>query len=94
LSIGYFGTVARHQSAVVDLNQAVYLSGASTQANTQSRRPNPDIRTLHEEVSPGNSSYNGSEISFRHRAKGGLSVNSNFNWSKVLMMHRRLQMCS
>jgi hypothetical protein len=84
LSVGYYGTVGRHQSAVVDLNQATYIPGGSTSGNTQARRPNTNIGTLRQEISPGNSSYNGLQTSFRHRARGGVSFQSDFNWSKAL----------
>ncbi len=86
LSVGYYGTVGRHQSAVIDRNQAIYdpAPGASTTKNIQTRRPNQNIGTLREEISPGNSSYNGLETTFRHRAKGGVTFQSSFNWSKSL----------
>ena len=86
LSVGYFGTVGHHQSAVVDLNQPIFVPGipANQQASAQSRRPNTLIGTLRQEVSPGNSSYNGLEASFRHRARGGVEIQSSFDWAKAL----------
>jgi hypothetical protein len=84
LTASYFGVVGRHQSAVIDSNQPVYIPGASSQQNEQSRRPDPTLGSIHTEVSPGNASYNGLEIGYRHRSRAGVTLSSYFDWSKSL----------
>jgi hypothetical protein len=84
LSIAYYGTVGRHLSLVQDGNQAVYIPGSSTTANVQARRPNPNVAAVNTEVSTGKSNYNGLEVVYRHRVRGGLTLSTNFDWSKSL----------
>jgi TonB dependent receptor len=84
VSIGYYGTAGRHLSLVQDNNQAVYIPGQSTTANVQSRRPNPNVAAVNTYVSSGMSSYNGLELVYRHRVRGGLTLMANVNWSKSL----------
>src|SRR6185437_4102003 len=84
LSIGYYGTAGRHLSLVQDNNQAVYIPGQSTTTNVQARRPNPNVAAVNTEVSTGMSSYNGLELVYRHRVRGGLTLLANFNWNKSL----------
>ncbi len=83
-SIGYYGTLGRHLSMVQNPNQAIYIPGQSTQSNTQARRPDPNIAAINQEVSPGISNYNGLELTYRHRMRGGFTLSSDFNWSKNL----------
>lgn len=83
-SIGYYGTVGRHLSLVQDNNQAVYIPGQSTQSNTQARRPNPGVAAVYTEVATGKSNYNGLELVYRHRVRGGLTLSTDFDWSKSL----------
>jgi hypothetical protein len=83
-SLGYFGTAGKRLSLVQDNNQPVYIPGASTQGNSQSRRPNPLIASVNTEVDSGSSNYNALELTYRHRARGGFTLSSSFNWSKCL----------
>jgi hypothetical protein len=84
LSVGYYGTTGRHLSVVQDNNQAVYIPGSSTTANVQARRPNPNVAAVDAEVSSGKSDYNGLELVYRHRVRGGLTLSTDFDWSKSL----------
>ena len=84
VSLAYFGTKGTHLSMVQDSNSPVYIPGASTQGNAQSRRPNPNIGRLNTEVDWGNSSYNGLELTYRHRYNKGFVLSSTFDWSKSI----------
>jgi hypothetical protein len=84
VSVGYYGTLGRHLSVVQDNNQAVYIPGSSTTGNVQARRPNPKVAAVDAEVSSGKSDYNGLELVYRHRVRGGLTLSTDFDWSKSL----------
>lgn len=84
VSLGYYGSLGRHLGLDQDDNQAVYIPGASTTTNVQSRRPNPDISTAFTTVSTGMSNYNGLEAVYRHRVRGGLTLSGDFDYSKSL----------
>lgn len=84
IEVGYVGTKGTHLSIAADNNQAVYIPGQSTQSNTQQRRPYPLISTIVGMRDDGNSSYNALQITGRHRSRGGLTLTSNFTWSKSL----------
>ena len=92
--VAYVGTKGTHLSQSYDANLPVYIPGlcdtpfgpqpCSTQANENARRPNAGIGQVKQLRSNSNSSYNGVDVTFRHRAKGGLGLNSAFNWSKCI----------
>ena len=65
-------------------NPAVYLPGASTIANTQSRRLDPNFGSVGLFSSDNNSHYESLRVSLEQRLSHGLSVQSNFTWSKMI----------
>ncbi len=84
LEVDYVGSSASHLTTSFELNPAVYIPGASTVANTQSRRLDPQIGPL---MGIGNiltSNYNSLQVSFRQRYSHGLSINSYYTYSKAL----------
>ena len=84
VQVSYTGTKGTRLSLAADYNQAVYIPGQSTQSNTQQRRPYPLISTAVGMRDDGNSSYNGLQITGRHRARGGLTLTTAFSFSKSL----------
>jgi hypothetical protein len=84
VELSYVGTKGTRLSLVADYNQPVYIPGASTQANTQARRPNPQIAQLNGMRDDGNSSYNSLQVAARHRARGGVTFTANFTYSKSI----------
>lgn len=84
VSVGYYGSVGRHLSLVQDDNQAVYIPGSSTTSNIQSRRPNQNFQQAFTTVPTGMSNYNGLELVYRHRVRGGLTLSGDFDWSKSM----------
>jgi hypothetical protein len=84
VSVGYYGSLGRHLSLVQDENQPVYIPGSSTTTNTQARRPNQNFQQAFTGVPTGMSNYNGLELVYRHRVRGGLTLSADFDWSKSM----------
>jgi len=84
IEASYVGTKGTRLSIAADYNQPLYIPGQSTQSNAQQRRPYPLIGQLVGLRDDGNSSYNGLQITGRHRSRGGVTFTSNFTWSKSL----------
>lgn len=84
LSVGYYGSIGRHLSVIQDDNQAIYIPGESSPFNIQERRPNPEVAAAYDEHSIANSSYNGLEVVYRHRVRGGVTLSADFDWAKSM----------
>lgn len=84
ISIGYYGSLGRHLGLVQDDNQAVYIPGQSTTGNIQARRPDTNFSTAYTTVPTGMSNYNGLEVVYRHRLRGGLTLSGDFDYSKSM----------
>jgi hypothetical protein len=65
-------------------NPAVYIPGASTTANTQSRRLNPNFGSIGLFSSDDNSHYNSLRIVVEKRFDHDFSVQGNYTWSKMI----------
>jgi hypothetical protein len=83
VEIAYVGTKGTHIIQTYDDNAPVFRAGASA-ADEQARRPDQALQQIRELRSNSNSSYNGLELSYNHRVKGGLFANSSFAWSKCI----------
>ncbi len=84
LEVDYVGSSASHLTTSVNINPAVYIPGASSVANTQSRRLDPLIGPINTIGDILNSNYNSLQISFRQTYSHGLSINSYYTYSKAL----------
>lgn len=84
LEVDYVGSSTSHLTTSFDGNPAVYIPGASTVANTQSRRLDPLIGSLNTIGDTLTSNYNALQVSFRQRYSHGISVNSYYTYSKTL----------
>lgn len=67
-----------------ELNPAIYVPGASTVANTQSRRIYSEFSSISIVNSGHNSNYNALQVSVEKRFSRGLSILSNYTWSKTI----------
>jgi hypothetical protein len=79
----YVGTKGTHMLINADLNPAIFGPGA-TAANEQARRRYANIAQSYQLEDEGNSIYNGFEVHVRHRAKGGVTVDSALTLSKAI----------
>jgi hypothetical protein len=65
-------------------NPAVYIPGASTTRNTQSRRLDPNFGSIGLFSSDNNSHYHSLRVSLEKRMSHGFSVQGNYTWSKMI----------
>jgi hypothetical protein len=84
IEASYVATKGTRLSLVADYNQPVFIPGQSTQGNSQERRPYSQIAQLNGMRDDGNSNYNGLQITYRHRARAGLTFTSNFTYAKAI----------
>jgi len=82
--LAYVGSTASHLLSSYEGNPAIYTPGASTEANTQQRRINPNIGPLNVLTTYLSSNYNALEASFNKRYSNGLSLLSSYTWSRAL----------
>ena len=80
--LAYVGSQGTHLTMGISLNTPVYAKGASA-SNEQSRRPYQDFANIYELASNGTSSYNGADLTYRHRDRV-FTITSALNWSKSL----------
>ena len=83
VELAYIGTSSTHMAQNYDLNQPLPAEDAST-GNEQERRPYTTLGVISTEAAIGYASYDGAQVTYRHRAAGGFDVNSNFTWSKCI----------
>jgi hypothetical protein len=91
LRVAYVGNKGTNLATFVglgnlnDLNPAIYIPGASTEANTQSRRRYPNFTTVQAGAQSGNNShYNGLQVTIDRHFARGLSILANYTWSKTM----------
>jgi hypothetical protein len=65
-------------------NPAVYIPGASTTTNTQSRRLNPSFGTVGLFGSNDNSHYESARFVIEKRLTHGFTVQGNYTWSRMI----------
>lgn len=84
----YFGNHGEHlygtsdQEPMADINAAVYVPGASTEANTQQRRPYPNFGPIGMINSGYDSNYNALQLTVQKRMSQGLSFLADYTWSR------------
>jgi len=79
---GYVGTRGIHLQDGMNTNLAVYIPGASTSANRQQRRPDPNFTSFHVTGGYGDSRYNALQITVEQRYSDGLSFLGSYTFSR------------
>jgi hypothetical protein len=85
-SAGYVGNAGYHLNTFGrrPLNPAIYVPGASTVGNTQSRRRYPNFGPFALLASDFNSHYNSLQLNVEKRFSKGLQILANYTWSKMM----------
>lgn len=81
---GYVGTKGVHLQDGYNYNLATFIPGASTTANIQQRRPNPNLAGLHVATGAGDSWYNAFQLTVEKRYSQGLSFLASYTFSKSI----------
>jgi hypothetical protein len=89
--VGYMGAKGTHlggtgdqEAGLLQLNPATYIPGQSSEMNVQQRRAYPSFGFIDSINSGVNSNYNALQLSLEKRMAKGLSILTNFTWSKSL----------
>lgn len=85
VELAYVGTQTIHVGQTYNLNLPVYGPGATT-SNENARRPyySEGLVNIAAMRSDATGQYNGLNLTYNHKNKGGLDLSSSFNWSKCL----------
>lgn len=84
ISLSYIGNHMIKGMDSTEGNPATYIPGASTQANADSRRPYKGISTMQILAPFQFSNYNAMQVTANKRAASGLTLISNYTWSKCM----------
>jgi hypothetical protein len=84
LSVGYVGSKGTKLYAGENVNPAIYVPGASSTTNVDSRRIYQGFTTIISGMSIANSTYHSLQVNWNRRFGGGFSVLGSFTWSKAL----------
>ncbi|MGA7341325.1 MAG: carboxypeptidase regulatory-like domain-containing protein [Terracidiphilus sp.] len=82
LTVGYVGSKGTHLLLLEEQNPGVYITGASTTSNINSRRPYSSFTTITEDVAGGYSHYNALQISWNRRFSNGFTLLGSYVWAK------------
>ena len=86
LQAGFVGNTGRKLFILRDANTPVYIPGASTTTNINTRRPYmPNLYGgIYESETAANSNYNSLQVTFTRRFANGFSVMGNYTYSKAM----------
>ena len=82
--LNYIGSSSSHLFSSAESNYAVYVPGASTVGNTQSRRLYPQFGQINNTFSAFSANYNALQVVVNRRYARGFSVLGSYTWSKSL----------
>ena len=84
VTLSYQGSHGTHLERQVNLNQAIYIPGESSEANLQRRRSYPSFSNILVMRSNSYSDYNAMVLTFERRFSKGVSVLASYLWSKSI----------
>ena len=83
-SIAYIGNRMVKGMDSTEANPAIYIPGKSTEANVNSRRPYAGLASVQSVRDFQFSNYNALQVTVNQRAGKGLTLISNYTWSKCM----------
>ena len=84
ITAAYLGSKGTHLLLLEEANPGIYIAGASTTGNVNSRRPYTNFQTITEDISAGPSSYNAFQINWNRRLGGGFTLLGSYVYSKSM----------
>lgn len=89
LSAGYVGSHGHNLTTARDINFPVYIPGASSTANRDSRRPyiSDGLGEIRLNETTANSHYHAMQLQLEQRYSHGFSLLANYTWSKSTDTH-------
>ncbi len=84
LGVSYVGSSSSHLYTSAEGNPAIYIPGASTLANEQTRRIIPYLGALSENTDGISANYNSLQVSYTQRYTHGLSLQASYTYAKQL----------
>lgn len=84
ITVGYVGSRGNHLLILEEQNPGVYIVGASTTGNVNSRRPYTNFTTITEDTSAGYSNYNSLQITWNRRFSHGFTLLGSYVFSKSM----------
>jgi hypothetical protein len=83
VELAYVGNKGTKLQGNIDINQPVYMPGATT-ANANNRRPIAGLSSAFQVSSAFNSNYHGLQATATQRFSHGLSFQASYTWSKAI----------
>ncbi len=84
VTAAYLGSKGTKLLLLEELNPGIYIPGASTTGNINSRRPYTNFQTITEDIAAGPSSYNAFQINWNRRLSGGFTLLGSYVYSKSM----------
>ncbi len=84
VTAAYLGSKGTHLLLLEEQNPGVYIPGASTTGNVNSRRPYTNFQTITQDIAAGPSSYNAFQLNWNRRLSGGFTLLGSYVYSKSM----------
>jgi hypothetical protein len=84
VTAAYLGSKGTHLLLLEEQNPGIYMAGASTTGNINSRRPYTNFQTITEDIAAGPSSYNAFQINWNRRLAKGFTLLGSYVYSKSM----------
>jgi hypothetical protein len=84
VELGYVGSKSAHLLGTVQINPATFVTGNSTAANINARRPFQPYGAVYQQRSGTSANYNSVQASLTKRWSGGLSLLGSYTYSRAI----------